>query len=294
MESATANQVYTFLRHPGFATERETVFLAVSPRLDDQDRARVRFLRFWDLGILEGRVGEALGLLDGPVVSNLVRDCGPLLLWNQGSTMPAMILEQTLTLAVADDAQLNRPEWVNCAAWYAASDRRWDDHAVLLSHARDMIERRSAAGDSTNARVWEWVAGEQEAHRLWGLGRPADALREFEGLLASHAQTAWVLWSVGQLALELDQPTKAERAYRRLATGTGISDGPLAYLYLGRLYERTGRPAEARNAYGSFASAWRRADPELQPLVDEARLALARLLEAESQAPVEFESPPET
>jgi hypothetical protein len=52
---------------------------------------------------------------------------------------------------------------------------------------------------------------------------------------------------------------------------------PLAYLYLGRIYERTDRPAEALEAYEFFATAWRHADPELQPLIDEARQAITRL-----------------
>jgi hypothetical protein len=37
------------------------------------------------------------------------------------------------------------------------------------------------------------------------------------------------------------------------------------------------RPAEALEAYEFFATAWRHADPELQPLIDEARQAITRL-----------------
>ena len=281
VDSGTAAQVYRFLRHPGFAVERETVFLAVEARLDDQHRALVGSFRFRDLGIAEGRVGEALALLNDPVMPDGTRYCGPLLLWNQGSTMPGKILEETLALRRATDSSFDDPYWVNCAASYAAGDSRWDDHTVLLSRAKEVVGRQNAAGDTNSARVWEEVVREQEARRLWGQERKAEALREFERLLTSEARASWVLWSVGQLALELDQPEEAERVYRRIATGTAFSDGPLAYLYLGRLYERTGRPAEARKAYDSFAAAWRRADPELQPLVREARLAVARLLEEE-------------
>ena len=48
-----------------------------------------------------------------------------------------------------------------------------------------------------------------------------------------------------------------------------------------RILERTGRPAEAREAYEFFAYAWRNADREQQPMVDEARRAVARLSDSE-------------
>jgi tetratricopeptide (TPR) repeat protein len=78
---------------------------------------------------------------------------------------------------------------------------------------------------------------------------------------------------VAQLALELGRLDQAERAFRWLRQW----DGPPAYLQLGRILERTGRPAEAREAYEFLVYAWRNADPELQPTVDEARQAIARL-----------------
>jgi hypothetical protein len=47
----------------------------------------------------------------------------------------------------------------------------------------------------------------------------------------------------------------------------------------GRVNERLGRRAKAAEAYSFVARAWMHADPELQPVVDEARTALARLTE---------------
>ena len=38
-----------------------------------------------------------------------------------------------------------------------------------------------------------------------------------------------------------------------------------------------GRDAEARDAYRYFLTWWSEADPELQPLVDEARQSLTRI-----------------
>lgn len=51
----------------------------------------------------------------------------------------------------------------------------------------------------------------------------------------------------------------------------------LAQLQLGRAYEAIGSIPMAREHYGLFVGWWGDADPELQPMVDEARAALARL-----------------
>ena len=51
----------------------------------------------------------------------------------------------------------------------------------------------------------------------------------------------------------------------------------MAYLYLGQAYEELGETDKARTAYASFVDMWGDADPELQPMVEEARSALRRL-----------------
>jgi hypothetical protein len=51
----------------------------------------------------------------------------------------------------------------------------------------------------------------------------------------------------------------------------------LGVLELGRLAERTGEREKANRSYQFVVNVWRRADPELQPYVLEARNALARL-----------------
>jgi hypothetical protein len=51
----------------------------------------------------------------------------------------------------------------------------------------------------------------------------------------------------------------------------------LATLELGRIAERLGEREKAIESYRFVTEAWRRPDPELQPFVAEARLALGRL-----------------
>jgi tetratricopeptide (TPR) repeat protein len=276
LDSATATAVYSFLRHPRFAAEREAVFLAIDARPDDQARTAVLWLRFHDLALTEGRVREAVALLDDPAMPDLVRHCGPIILSVRGFKVPEEILE-TLAVSRADGSSLGDSAWVACAATYAADRGRWSDHAALLSHSRAMLARERAAGDTSSEREWDRVVRETEAHGLWRQGRKDEALRRFESVLSSHVDAFWVMWYVGQLSLDLGNLEKAERAFQQIATQFGLSPEPLAHLYLGRIYERTGRPAEALEAYDFFASAWREADPELQPLVQEARQAVTRL-----------------
>ncbi|HET6577344.1 MAG TPA: hypothetical protein VFG66_03430, partial [Gemmatimonadales bacterium] len=64
----------------------------------------------------------------------------------------------------------------------------------------------------------------------------------------------------------------------------GFPDGPmliLALLERGRIAERLGEREKAVESYRFVADAWRRADPELQPYVTEAREGLARLARRE-------------
>jgi tetratricopeptide (TPR) repeat protein len=277
VDRETATLVYAFLTHPRFADAREAVFAAVDPRLDERDWALMGFLRLRDLGFMDGQVRRALTLVDDPRASAVVRYCGPFSLSVDGLPVPEHILEARLALSRADSSSFSSQTWVTCAAAHAAQRGRWRDHAALLSRARELARRELAAGDSVGAREWHQVAGWAEAHGLWRRGRKEEALRTFESVLASDSHPSWSLWYVGQLAFELGRLELAERAFQALWQW----DGPPAYLYLGRIYERTGRIAEALDAYRFVNYAWRAADPELEPLVAEARQAVARLSGAE-------------
>ena len=56
---------------------------------------------------------------------------------------------------------------------------------------------------------------------------------------------------------------------------------PYAAYDMARAYAAAGKNREAVERYRYALTAWRNADPELQPLVDEARGAIARLSGAE-------------
>jgi serine/threonine-protein kinase len=274
-ESAT--MAYEFLVHSRFAQEREAVKPAIVWRRDALP-TWTRFLRFHSTGAADGQVRQALAFLDDAGTPDLGRDCGRLHLSVRGLPVPGEIVEERLTSSHADSSALESRLLVACAAGYAAERGRWREHAELLAHARKMVRRELAAGDSASAERWQMSVREAEAHGLWRRGRKEEALHVFESLLwGDTIFGARGLWYVGGLAYELGQLDLAERAFRALWHW----DGPAAQLYLGRIYERTGRTTEALEAYEQVIYGWRNADPELQPLVDEARRAITRLSGAE-------------
>lgn len=271
--SDAAGLAYEFLGHSRFARQREVVRAAFDWRRDATSEW-LRFHRFHSTGATDGRVREALTFLDDTGTPGLGRDCGRLHLSVRGLPVSEEILDKRPGTSRADSSALERRLLVACAAGYAAERGRWKEHAELLAHAREMVRRELAAGDSASAKRWRMAVREAEAHGLWHRGRKEEALRVFEGLLwGDTIFGARGLWYVGRLAYELGRLDLAERAFRAVWHW----DGPAADLYLGRIYERTDRTAEALEAYESVIHGWRDADPELQPLIEESRRAVTRL-----------------
>jgi tetratricopeptide (TPR) repeat protein len=120
-------------------------------------------------------------------------------------------------------------------------------------------------------------------------GSPAEALAQLEGMemtggyflsffssFHSHAFARWVRASA------LEQAGRGEDADRWYATLVWTTPTEIVYrapaeLARGRIAEAAGRPADAAAHYERFAELWRDADAELQPEVEEARRAAARL-----------------
>ena len=158
-------------------------------------------------------------------------------------------------------------------ATQAAERGDWDAFQSVVEGLRD----RRAAADSTEEAEdgpdRERELRTAEAFGLMARGRTEEAAAAFEAM-----KSAWWTnrWWLGQLYLELGRPRDA---IRWLNTFVGVSNAfwPIAWLYIGQAYEQLGELEEARTAYASFVDMWQNADPELQPIVDEARAALARI-----------------
>jgi DNA-binding SARP family transcriptional activator/tetratricopeptide (TPR) repeat protein len=122
-----------------------------------------------------------------------------------------------------------------------------------------------------------------EGYALWKDGRRADAVRALEeaqrtipgGELAryqaSFSFNVIVRWWLGDLMRELGRPHDAARYFR------SISADPFAALRLASVYEDLKEPGKALESYEYALASLSDADPELQPLVTEARRAAARL-----------------
>ena len=271
LDGETAMNLYLLLAHPRFAEVREAAFPVIAQRLDPTSRAQLRHPRVLNVGLMDGRARHALRILDEPPMGDAVWYCGPLYLADRGLPVPDQVLEQRIAASRADSALFASAGPVMCAAQLAAWTGDWARFDSLLSRAQTIADRERAAGNRLSVAQWELAILDAKAHGLWRRGRTEEALHAFRG-----TETGRSLWYVGTFSLELGRLDDAERAFRALLK----RDGTAARLQLARILERTNRPEEAREAYLFVADAWRNADPELQPAVQEARQAAARLARA--------------
>jgi tetratricopeptide (TPR) repeat protein len=132
-----------------------------------------------------------------------------------------------------------------------------------------------ATYDSTNAT--------QRAYKAWkvdgDLARAEQILRDNYGSTPNIVSLALAL---GSLRTELGDTEGAIAVLEAAAASYGYPGGfggprSLALYRLGPLYEQQGETEKARAAYAEFIERWIDADPELRPMVDTARAALARL-----------------
>jgi tetratricopeptide (TPR) repeat protein len=277
LDPESATQIYVFLSHSRFAEVREAIFPVIKSRADQRFRIVLQHEQLMNLSTIDGRVRDVLAILEDSTTDVGFRYCGPMYMALRGLPVPESILEQRFASSRKDSSSFPGRNTVMCAVWYATRYGDWRWHQLLLTRARETASRELAAGNAANARAWDWTARVAEAHGLWRQGRKEDALQAFESTLPGDLGGWETLWYVGQLNLELGRLDQAERAFRALWKDRDVAP---AALQRARILERMGRLDEAREAYQFFTHAWRRADPELQPLVTEARQAVARLSRA--------------
>ena len=157
------------------------------------------------------------------------------------------------------------------------------EYANALGLEQVQARASRAEGDSAAARDYDAAALALEGYAFWKDGRMAEAVRALEeaqrtlpgGELARYqaafSSNVFVRWWLGDLMRELDRPHDAARYFR------SISGDPFAALRLASVYEDLGEPGKALESYEYALASLSDADPELQPLVTEARRAAARL-----------------
>jgi serine/threonine-protein kinase len=277
LDAPTAYTLYNLLQHPRFASTRALVFSAIEPGLEGDTRALVLQARLLNLGFVDGRLRDALAMLADTATPIGFRVCGPVYYAERDLPVPPEALARSRALMQADTSLLHSAGMVRCAAELAAWFGDWREHAALVARAGAESKRQLASGDSALAHVWELAEQAAEGFGLWKHGRTEEAWRAFERVLPADGSGDF-RWYAGLLPLQLGRLDEAERGFRALWTQR---DAVPARLRLARILEQKGRAAEAREAYQYVVYAWRRADPELQPMVEEARRALKRLPSAD-------------
>jgi tetratricopeptide (TPR) repeat protein len=274
LDAETALQVYEYLQHPRFAEVRRALVPVIEPLLDGARRSVFIHSRLFNLGLVDGRLREGLAVLADSSTPAVLRSCGPIYYESRGLPVPLQALRQGRAVTQRDTSLL-RGSMLRCAADYAARFGDWQDHATLVARERTMAASALASGDTLRSRDWLAMASANEGFGLLWRGQKAEALRAFDGCLyRSNEYGPECVWFVGTLARDLGRTDLAERAFRALWSQR---DGVPARMQLARALERRGRAAEALDAYRYVVYAWRHADPELQPLVAEARRAIVRL-----------------
>jgi hypothetical protein len=139
---------------------------------------------------------------------------------------------------------------------------------------------RSAAAGSADAEYWTYQASSVQPYVALTLGDTARALTLFADLPDSLCRYCYLdrLKRVQLLsARKQDQAAAALLDEPLLASNFAMPTVTAWALERGRVNERLGHPEKAVESYSFVVAAWRNADPELQPLVEEAKEAVARL-----------------
>jgi tetratricopeptide (TPR) repeat protein/tRNA A-37 threonylcarbamoyl transferase component Bud32 len=139
----------------------------------------------------------------------------------------------------------------------------------------DPVYRRAAEGD--RRRALGYLALEE--------GRPRDAIMEFELSDAELGRRHLALHGLGlalEMAGEVDSAVAVFERFVDTPSSTRLFPDalwlPSVYEHLGELHERLGDPERAAHYYNALVELWSNADAELQPVVDDVRARIARLV----------------
>jgi tetratricopeptide (TPR) repeat protein len=265
----------TFLAHPRFL-DLQAQTLDVADKRAEAGSNVGRLLYFNNRE--RGRPREAVALLDRPDIPPLFKVLALGELHVLGYPVPPERLDRGLELPASDSASYGA---TFLAGAYAADRGRWSDHQAALERIRDAAKRASAAGDSLAARRLDGTAQALDGLGVWKRGGKAEATAMLESAVAQvtgygapGAMNLDIRWWLCELYTQTGRPRDAERCLRSFYPSS------FALYRLAKIYEELGDHARARESYELFAIAWKDADPELQPKVEEARAAVQRLTSA--------------
>ena len=171
---------------------------------------------------------------------------------------------------------LNRP-YLALAAFYAEAGRPEVARRLLAEYER-LVPERTRRGHPGRLTAAAAIALAE--------GRVEDAILGYRAWIEQAENPADGLFELATAYERARQPDSALAVYERSATAPGVR-APLVLFdpvdarafaatlqRLGALCRARGEHAKARDYYGRFVDLWKDADPELQPIVAEARTAL--------------------
>jgi serine/threonine-protein kinase len=162
---------------------------------------------------------------------------------------------------------------------------RLGDRARAIQSAEELSVLAQSDTGSLAADYAHGIRAEAAMSR----GDVEEALREVEGMRhATHYITAFAFPELSQArerflrAEALAQLGRGEEALRWFGSFAEFSPYDMLYSAVGHrrrgeILQSLGRPEEAAREYARFIELWSDADPELQPMVRDARAALARV-----------------
>ena len=215
-----------------------------------------------------GRIREALA-------------AGPPPPWLVGSAAMMGILPSDSAGAVLRRSLRTDPLWprshaVMGAPWFAAQR----DTASLRELARRADSLAQSGGGGFHRPYGAYLAGAARALLLLARGDTATAVNTLLALPDTACERC--------VTLQVTRGMVLERAGRDQEAAAVLGAEPPGFFYptdglwmlaRARVAERMGNAPRARSAYRYVRDVWSHADPELQPAVEEARAALARLRE---------------
>ena len=207
-----------------------------------------------------------------------------------GTTMPVVISQLALLGAIPlDSAARFAKGWAGQpsqgALFAAPMLAAHHDTAALgvLVHRLDSLRQKPLPPQAPAIvrDVLAYLAAATRAYLTLARGDSAAALRAFDALPDSSCFGSCPIDEIvhAQLLAARGRAADAAKLLERPQVGFTIllPTDVLRALELGRLHERLGNRDRAIEGYSFVLRAWRNADPELKPYVDEAHAALTRL-----------------
>ncbi len=259
----------SYLIHPRFRALEDSVLTKVSRRADAADWA-VTFQYYARLN--QGKLRDALLTLEDPKKRENLASSGLYSAWATGLPIPAGRLDAEVLPGRGSSGFLDRAFFGGA---YAADRLRWPVSSAAVQTLREDASGKRSEGDSTVARSLEAMAQVLEGRAAWKRGDREKAFRLLEDarprIQVSFDASYLCRWWLGELSEELDRMRDAERYF-----GSAWLN-PHWRFRLAKVHEKLGDSELARRDYEFFIEAWKDADPELQPMVEEARQAVKRL-----------------